>query len=90
MLEAHAYVTGMVQGVGFRASVRRYAEEHDLKGFVANLPDGRVEFVVQGKKENVEKFLAELQTSPGLGRVDQLDITRRNVTKSFPSFEIVG
>ena len=50
MLELRACAEGMVQGVGLRATVRKHADTHELKGFVRNLPDGRVEFVLMGNQ----------------------------------------
>jgi len=50
-----------VQGVGFRFSTRRIAESFAVAGFVRNLRDGRVEVVVQGVPNEVERFLAVLE-----------------------------
>jgi acylphosphatase len=46
-------VSGRVQGVFFRDSCRRLAQEHGVAGWVRNLPDGRVEAVFEGAPENV-------------------------------------
>ena len=54
------HFSGDVQGVGFRYTACRVAEGYDVTGYVRNLPDGRVECVVEGEKDQVEAFLADL------------------------------
>jgi acylphosphatase len=49
-----------VQGVGFRYTARNLALNFDVTGFVRNLPDGRVELVVEGAPQEVEAFLSAL------------------------------
>lgn len=51
------FISGIVQGVFFRKSVEDKAKELELKGFVRNLDDGRVEVVVEGKDENVNEMV---------------------------------
>ena len=54
------YYSGRVQGVGFRYSAVRAAGGYEVTGFVRNLPDGRVEVVVEGKCEQIGAFLGDL------------------------------
>jgi acylphosphatase len=51
---------GSVQGVGFRYTACRVAGGYEVTGFVRNLPDGRVECVVEGEAAEIDAFLAEL------------------------------
>jgi acylphosphatase len=51
-----AFFDGRVQGVGFRFSVKEIAQGFDVVGWVANLPDGRVQLEVQGTPEEVDQF----------------------------------
>ena len=60
MLQAHVYISGFVQGVGFRAYTRSKAKKLGLNGWVRNLSDGRVEAVVQGDRDIIEKLLKQL------------------------------
>jgi acylphosphatase len=51
------HYSGLVQGVGFRATVAEIARGHRVTGWVKNLPDGRVQLLVEGPEEAVKKFL---------------------------------
>lgn len=53
---------GRVQGVGFRYTTRRIAEGFEVAGDVKNLPDGRVELVVEGEPDEIERFLNAVET----------------------------
>lgn len=57
-IRAHVFVSGKVQGVGYRMSTEEVANELELSGWVRNLPDGRVEAVFEGTKEVVEEMIA--------------------------------
>jgi len=57
------YYSGHVQGVGFRFTTRRVASRFDVTGFVQNLPDGRVQLVVEGTPAEISLFLAEIATT---------------------------
>ena len=55
------YYSGRVQGVGFRYTTHAIARKHDVSGYVRNLPDGRVEVVVEGRRQELEAFLREVR-----------------------------
>ena len=59
-----AFVTGHVQGVGFRWWTRSRALELGLAGYAKNLTDGRVEVVAEGEQSDVDKLLALLKENP--------------------------
>ncbi len=54
------YFSGNVQGVGFRFTAVRTAQPYEVAGVVRNLPDGRVEVVVEGDKDQIDRFLDDL------------------------------
>lgn len=56
MVAYRVYVSGIVQGVGYRAFTKRLAHSYGLTGWVKNLPDGRVEAFVQGDEDVVWAF----------------------------------
>ena len=70
MQAAHFWVSGRVQGVGFRFSARRRALELGLSGYARNLADGRVELLAQGKVASIDAFAEWLQRGPPTARVD--------------------
>lgn len=51
------YIQGSVQGIFFRQFVQENAEKNDVKGFVRNLEDGRVEIFIEGDLDNVVKMI---------------------------------
>ena len=53
--------SGTVQGVGFRFTACRAAGDREVAGYVRNLPDGRVECLVEGEAGEIDAFLAELR-----------------------------
>ncbi|MEB3022397.1 acylphosphatase [[Mycobacterium] crassicus] len=65
-----AWVHGHVQGVGFRWWTRSRALELGLTGYAANRPDGRVQVVAQGPREDCRRLLDLLQGGSTPGRVD--------------------
>ncbi|SFO81539.1 acylphosphatase [Amycolatopsis arida] len=67
-----AWVHGHVQGVGFRWWARSRALELGLAGSATNLPDGRVEVVAEGPKDNCARLLAALRSGESPGRVDHV------------------
>jgi acylphosphatase len=64
-----AVVSGHVQGVGYRWFVRERAIAAGLEGSARNLPDGRVEVVLQGQAEAVEALVADLDGPAAPGTV---------------------
>jgi acylphosphatase len=57
VIAVHIIVTGMVQGVSFRAIAQRRATQLGLVGWVRNLPDGSVEMHAEGPRDKVEEFI---------------------------------
>jgi acylphosphatase len=65
-------VSGQVQGVFFRDTCRRLAEQYGVTGWVRNLPDGRVEAVFEGPAEAVDRLVDWAHHGPRLAVVDQI------------------
>lgn len=68
------YVSGRVQGVGFRYFVQRSALDAGVGGYVRNLPDGRVEFRLQGPPGAVGRVLADIRRGPGYAKVSDVQV----------------
>ncbi len=58
--QRQVYFAGTVQGVGFRYTACRIATRYEVDGFVRNLPDGRVECVLEGESGEIDAFLEDL------------------------------
>ncbi len=84
----HAIISGRVQGVFFRASVRDRARELGLVGSARNLPDGRVEVELQGPSPAVEQALAFAREGPPMAQVDDVTVTEREPRRDLTTFSV--
>jgi acylphosphatase len=82
----HAFISGRVQGVGFRAFTEEQARQRSLTGYVRNLPDGRVEAVIEGPGDQVAQMLEILKQGPPSARVEKLDITEERAGGDLDPF----
>jgi len=87
MRAVEIYVSGIVQGVGFRYFTTRVARELGIKGFVKNLPDGRVYIYAVGEEEFLEKFISTVRQGPPLAVVRDVEVRKAEV-KQFERFEV--
>ena len=71
-------VTGRVQGVGYRAHAQAEARRLGLRGWVRNLPDGRVEALADGDADAVEAFVAWCRHGPSHARVDGVEVSEED------------
>ncbi len=79
-------ISGKVQGVWFRESMRQEALANGATGWVRNLPDGKVEAVICGSEEAVQALLSWAKRGPPLARVNSIE-TRDIPAESFSGFE---
>jgi acylphosphatase len=83
----HVFVSGRVQGVGFRDWTRREAQALKLTGWVRNLNDGRVEAVFEGPADKVGAVLEKIKTGPSTARVEGVEVNDQAPTGEFKDFE---
>jgi len=81
-------IHGRVQGVYFRDSMRREAQNLAVAGWVRNLNDGTVEAAVQGESANVDAIVRWARHGPDRAQVEQVEIEPHD--GSYSSFEIIG
>jgi len=86
---AHAYVSGRVQGVFFRAETADLARSLNVNGWVRNLPDGRVEALFEGEEENVRQLLDFCGRGPPGAYVRHVDVKWEEWKGEFSDFRIV-
>ncbi|MCS7130621.1 MAG: acylphosphatase [Archaeoglobaceae archaeon] len=87
MRAVEIYVSGVVQGVGFRYFTARIAKELGIKGFVKNLSDGRVYIYAVGEERALEKFISNIRHGPPLAVVRDLEIRNAEI-KEVERFEV--
>jgi acylphosphatase len=87
MATAHVFISGFVQGVGYRAFVKKHATELGLTGWVKNLPDGRVEAMFQGKKETIEKMVELCKKGPFMAEVEDVEVLWEDSKQQLSSFQ---
>ena len=87
-LTVNMVIIGKVQGVGFRYFVLRQAQELGISGWVSNKPNGHVEALAQGDKEDLDQFIAKVKEGPSLSRVDDVILNWEDGQENYTSFEI--
>lgn len=88
VVQARIFFSGAVQGVGFRYTTRQVAAQAGLKGWVKNLPDGRVEARLEGRKDHIEDLCRQLQLHYDAS-LCSTDITFHSPDHSFENFRII-
>ena len=85
----HVSVSGRVQGVGFRDSLRAQALRHGVRGWVRNRRDGSVEAVFQGDPAAIEVLLAWTRRGPPGARVDTVTVrpAAGNLDRPYEGFD---
>jgi len=85
---ARIVVSGRVQGVFYRDNTRRWASSKGLKGWVRNLPDGRVEALVEGDQESIQTLIRQMREGPPIARIDNIDVEWEEFKGEFSDFRI--
>lgn len=73
LIRAHVWISGRVQGVAYRMTTAKIATHLGLKGWVRNLPDGRVEAVFEGEEAAIESMLHWCHEGPLEAIVEQVN-----------------
>jgi acylphosphatase len=82
-----AMFSGRVQGVGFRYTCRNVALQYDVMGYVRNMPDGRVELVVEGPHEQTDELIEAVRQRMA-GFINNVDLYTQTATGEFQQFGI--
>jgi acylphosphatase len=85
---AHVFVSGRVQGIFFRSETKHKAESHNVKGWVRNLLDGRVEAVFEGEEEAVKALIEFCKRGSAGARITNVDLRWENFTGEFGAFKV--
>ncbi|MBC8453795.1 acylphosphatase [PVC group bacterium] len=88
-IRGHFVVTGMVQGVFFRASTREEAQKLGLTGWVRNCQDGTVEVLAEGAEDDVRELSDWCRHGPSYAQVTDLKTEFANATDEYDSFRLI-
>ena len=83
-----AFVSGRVQGVGFRDFVRSAAQALGVRGWVRNGRDGRVELLAEGEPAQLQDLLAEVRKGPSASEVTDIEESWGEATGEFKAFGV--
>jgi acylphosphatase len=83
------FYSGHVQGVGFRYTAKTVAAGFEVNGVIRNLPDGRVELIAEGSREELEAFRAAIYSAGFSSFIRDENVNWREVQNEFRGFEIV-
>lgn len=88
-IRVHVYISGRVQGVGFRYSAFDQAVKFGVKGWVRNTYDNQVEAMFEGEEIQVEKMLEWCKHGPQMAFVSNVDIFKLEFKDEFNDFKII-
>jgi acylphosphatase len=82
-------VTGKVQGVFFRQSLKIKAKKNEIFGWVKNLKDGRVEAILEGDEEKINRIIEWAHGGPANARVEDVEIQNEKFIGEFSKFDVL-
>jgi acylphosphatase len=83
------FVTGKVQGVFFRQALKVMAIKNNVFGWVKNLKDGRVEAILEGDEEKVNRLIEWSHGGPANARVEDVEIRNEKFIGEFSKFDVL-
>ncbi|MTI60670.1 MAG: acylphosphatase [Firmicutes bacterium] len=84
----HLYISGRVQGVGFRAFILQHARKNGVNGWVKNTYDGKVEAVFSGGEDKVTRLIKLAKKGPRWARVENIEIRKEDYQDEFEEFTV--
>ncbi|CAN5125786.1 acylphosphatase [soil metagenome] len=88
MQQAHILISGFVHGVGYRQFAKKEANKRGVFGWVKNIPQGKVEMILQGEKEKIEELIKTFKIGPFMSEVKDIEITWEEMDVPFTEFFI--
>ncbi len=86
---AHVLISGKVQGVFYRVNTKRMADKLGVKGWIRNLPDGRVEAVFEGDEEAVKRLISWWWIGPPGAKVTNIEVEWEEYLGEYESFKVL-
>jgi acylphosphatase len=88
LVQLYVLISGRVQGVGFRNFTKETADQMNVYGYVKNLPNGKVEAVLEGREADVNKLLEKLHFGPRTADVTDVETEERKFSAKYKDFQI--
>lgn len=88
MIARRFFISGLVQGVGYRYFAQRSAAKHQIHGFVRNLADGRVETFAQGSERQINGFRDDLTAGPRFSEVSEIEELVEEFDAQYSTFRV--
>ena len=88
MKTLHLIISGKVQGVFFRAKAKKVAEKYEIKGWIKNTADEKVEALITGEPGNLNEFVTWCKTGPERAKVEDVIISQKPEI-IFENFEVI-
>ena len=85
----HIFISGKVQGVFFRQALKVIAKKNNVVGWVRNLPDKRVEALLEGDSTSVNSVIKWTRVGPANSRVDDIQVSNEVFRNEFSTFEVL-
>ena len=85
----HAFVQGIVQGVGFRFFIYQTGLNLQLYGWVRNRINGNVEILAEGPREKLDALLREIRKGPQMAQIVKVDVEWYKSQNNLPPFTIL-
>ena len=83
------FVTGRVQGVFFRQSLKAKSIQNDVFGWVKNLQDGRVECLLEGNEKNISVLIKWANSGPANAIVENVEVHNEKFDNEFTKFDVL-
>lgn len=88
VVRAHLFISGIVQGVSYRASTQIEAQKRGVVGWVKNLEDGRVEALLQGPRSKVDEIVRWCHQGPPAAKVEKVVVAWEKAADEFKAFDV--
>ncbi len=85
----HIFISGKVQGVFFRQALKVIAKKNNVSGWVRNLPDKRVEAILEGDNKSINSVVKWARVGPANSRVDDIQVSNEEFRNEFSTFEVL-
>ena len=83
------FVTGRVQGVFFRQSLKAKSIQNNIFGWVKNLQDGRVECLLEGNEKNISVLVEWANSGPANAIVENVEVNNEKFDNEFTKFDVL-